>query len=195
MNMLPFALAAAALSLAACDVVLTETDLEYTDRFDDYQALAADVAALPLTSAARMATIGSATYTGAAAIELDTAGPDSTLIGDATMFADFGGDSIRGRLDNFVGVVNGQTARDYNGALLVTGGDLGVGVLPSQFGANVDGTLFGSDVIDVNGSIIGNFRDEPVRNVAALSAFTSGGTAFTLNGAPVGGIMSIVADR
>jgi hypothetical protein len=145
-------------------------------------------------------TTGTLTYNGHAAVAVDTnpltaSVSDTSLIGNARITANFGGDDMTGVLDNFVGIMDGQPAAYYNGTLSVTGGDLRV-LTASQFGANIDGVIFdGNDALQVDGSIIGNFRSTAFRDVAGLSAITTGGTDFIYNGTQYGGQVAIVAER
>ena len=186
----------AALALAGCGSTETiSAGNDFRDRIDANADLASEVAGLPTATAAEVPVTGSATYDGYATVVIDTDVAETSLVGDATLVADFAGDTIEGTLDDFVGTVDGGAIRDYDDSLAVSDGDLRVATA-AGFGADVNGVLEGGgDTIGVDGSIFGNLRSSPTRDVAALSAISAGGTDFTVNGTEYGGLLTIVAER
>lgn len=172
-------------------------DIAYADASGDYRALLAEYPgnAGSLTPIANIPFSGTAAFDGNAAINLPTAGGTTSLVGDSEMTVNFNSDTFTGRMDDFYGTEGGAPATRYAGQLTMTGGTLNVTrgfVLQSGLGGTLSN---GSDTLQVNGTLGGNFHesnnsnqaDAVVANLAAGSAMIYNGQLFVV---PVGGAPS-----
>jgi hypothetical protein len=185
--------------LAGCDgSTLATGERDYDSVAQAYDDMRADVLAMPVSSFRTMPTTGTATYDGYSTISINPGTSRNTaLVGDATLRADFGNGSLTGTLDNFIGQVNGGTIQDYAGSIDIRDGEIGV-VRAENLTADIKGAVSvpGGDSVAVNGGIEGRFRDDGVRNAAALTAVDTASTDFRVNGLlQSGGTVNIVAER
>jgi hypothetical protein len=184
--------------LAGCDGSTLATDQQdYDSVAQAYNDMRADVLAMPVSSGATMPNRGTATYDGYSTISIPGTSRNTALVGDASLRADFGNGSLTGSLDNFIGQVNGGTIQDYAGSIGIREGDIGV-IRAENLTADIKGAVSipGGDSVGINGEIEGRFRDDGVRNAAALTAVDSASTEFRVNGVlQSGGTVNIVAER
>jgi hypothetical protein len=163
----------------------------YNDNREDLLETHDRLVALSTTSEANLPTSGSATFEGQAGIYLDTA-LDLSLVGDATVTADFGQGTISGQATNFIGTEGGFTADEYDGTLNLSGGRIGTGG-PSDASGILSGTLTGGGhVVTIDAQMQGGFVGNP--DVAGLVLDSTGGTA-TVDGFLTPGGVGIVAER
>lgn len=128
-------------------------------------------------------TSGTALYQGVATIRVPTS--DSlSLVGDATVLANFNRDQITGQLGNFVGATNGGNYRNWDGELTMDSVvNDGINVSRDK---PVQSSLFGQltagqNVLDVNGRAAGFFHDNQ-QNAQGLAMNMADGGKLTLNG-------------
>lgn len=195
---IPAALGLCTLVLAGCEsgtpiVDDTAERNAYNAAAEAYNDMRADLQALPL-SGADMPTVGSATYDGHATVLIDTP-TDSALVGDARIVADFSDGDLWGNMSNFVGTVDGSPYSDFAGSIALGNGQIGVSTA-SSLSADMQGTLNnGSDIVTIDGGVIGNFRSDGAINAAGLTASDTAGTDYIVNGVIHDGDTGIVAER
>ncbi len=147
-----------------------------------------------VTSEANLPTSGSATFEGQAAIVVgNPAGPDLSLVGDATVTADFGDGAISGRATDFLGTdETGISADEYDGTLNLSGGRIGAGG-SSDVSGELSGTLASENhVVVIDAPVQGEFYGNP--DIVGVALYGEGGIA-TVDGLFAPGSVGIVAER
>lgn len=182
-------------ALAACDSAGNiGAQADFNESAAGYNSLRSSVNAMPPHTGADMPTSGAATYNGFATVMAATRTP-TTLVGDASINANFTRGTLDGNLTNFVGTADGAAMAPYSGSIGLRNGQIGT-VAPNSFTADAVGTLRSTtDVVSVDGSVLGGFRRDGQVNAAALSAAEEAGTRFVVNGRAYDGDIGIVAVR
>lgn len=131
--------------------------------------------AAPVTPVLSVPTIGSATYNGVMAANVDGSYTGS-LYADLSMTVDFAATSVTGKITNADLIDDfGVTVENMDGTLAITGGQSGGGIA-----ASANGTLTGT-----NGPVVG----AGVANFALLGTVrTNTTTADTVSGTVTGGV-------
>lgn len=137
-----------------------------------------------------MPTTGTATYDGTMSVELDTAGDQTLLYGDAAVSADFGAGTLSGRVTDFVGRDHRGSVDTYDGSLALTDGRIAV-QRPNDFRLDYGGTLTGNDsAIDLSGTIDGSFKGDPIRGLLGYDT----DPLAVVNGAIVDGAVGLAVE-
>lgn len=144
---------------------------------------------LPVTPTASMPQSGSATYSGFFASTLTPgSGPADTLIGDASLTANFTaiGGTVSGNVSNVASTANG----DLSGTLAIAGGTIAGAVV---LGANITGTLTAtsSETLSFNGQMAGGFSGDAADGLS-LATQLGGGPAVVTSSVTGAGTADIV---
>ena len=156
-----------------------------------------------VTTPLNMPDTGSATYTGVAAVVVETPATMTVLAGEASIVAEFGTNTLSGSMTNFIGVSGPNVenppdavldgATPYAGTLAVTNGTIG-SIVASGVSADFAGSLTGGgNVIVMNGTMIGQFIGNP-NPLGLLMQSNDGTSTTTLNGAVVDGTAGLSAE-
>lgn len=158
----------------------------YTALYNETQALRSRYpAGSGVSTATQLPNSGRAVYQGTAVIRVPTA-DNLSLLGDATVLANFTDDRISGSLGNFnsvQGTANRATA--WDGTIsLSSNANQGINVSrPNYIRADTVGTLYqGGNVLSVNGVVDGNFQNYGRANATGLSASMQNGGNIRYNG-------------
>ncbi len=146
------------------------------------------------TSEANLPTSGSATYEGQAGVFLDNpVGLDRSLVGDATVTADFRQGTISGQATDFIGTDEvGLNVDEYDGTLSLSSGQIGTSS-PSGASSVLSGTLTSEDhVVAIDAQVQGGLVGNP--DVEGVALYGTGGIA-TVDGQFASGLVGIVAER
>jgi hypothetical protein len=192
----------AALSACSSTSVDNTDRAEYNAAAEAYNDLRDQFLATPVDTAVPQS--GVASYSGAAVMIMNTdpftsSVSDTSLVGNADITADFGGDDLFGKINNVTGFVDNGEVVDFTGQLNINNGNL-PGIGSSIFTADINGLLTeegGGDQVSVAGDLSGNFRGpSTILPSGGLTASTvASQTDLRLNGVEYTGILSVVAER
>lgn len=139
---------------------------------------------------------GTATFSGLYQSVLDRSGTSTTLIGLADLTADFGGNTVTGSADRFVGELSTGATGFYTGTVAIDG-EIGkdpaiAGSRPNDVRIDYAGTLIGNGqtVVLSGSSDMGKFLQTPITGLEATGTSTA-----LINGASVTDDMSLYMDR
>ena len=176
---------------------LPPTD-QYDARFNQYSAIDAQNTSANFTPENAMPSSGSVTYDGVGFVYYKVNGQETDLLGDASIRANFGTDTMSGTVKNFVGgPVVGTGVDDitaYTGNLAMTGevGTTAAGC-NACFAGQVSGTLIGSgDTIRIDSTLLGDFFGA---GHESITGFTPNSNTVLVNGVVSTGGAVVVAER
>ena len=133
-----------------------------------FDKMASDILAIAPTAPGGMDDSGRATFTGRAELvaTAEAGGASMTLIGDASVIANFETLAVTANMNNFAGVDMDGLGQRLDGALIMDNGTIG-GTSANGLAGNFRGTLVAFDYeIVADGIIEGTFRDTPVTAVS-----------------------------
>ena len=178
-------------TLAACGggglggPITTPAQQEYTARLNDAGALSTSIfnEAPNGLRQSDVPTRGEAAFQGFAVIDIATPRANSRVLGDSLLIANFGDRTIRGTLGEFVGSVNGDAVRQYDGVIQMSGGFQNSGPNDrANIGTIMNGNLRGgANVISITGGMSGFFRTDGTDadpQTEAVQLFSTSGTDF-----------------
>jgi hypothetical protein len=170
---------------------------QYGVYYDQYTAIDAQNTSANFTPENAMPSSGSVAYDGVSFVTYTANGEETGLLGDATIRANFGTDTMTGSFTNFVGGPNIGTSTEevsaFGGDLSMTGeiGTVTAGC-NACFAGQMSGTLTGSgDTIRINSPILGGFFGA---GHELIGGFTTAST-ISVNDVPVTGGAKFVAER
>ena len=204
-----FACAATLALLAACGgsnmdmTPATPRAPTLSDLYGDVSQLQGEVnriTAQTPTSARNMPTSGTSTFRGGAIVVANRGATEYNLIGDSALTVNFGTGQMSGQASGFRGFDNRGVTFAAPGQITYSGGQIGVGGVPSAFSLSYRGSLdAGGDRVALSGNATGAFggnrtngtiRTRSILGVSGTSGsltVQSGGTpnmVATVNDAP-----------
>jgi hypothetical protein len=179
----------ALLALAGCGN--TAQLVEFARGASQARDLNTRVAEMANTTFDTMPDAGSVNYIGNAGVVYSRNGRDVTLLGTATVTANFADQMIAGRIEQMSGGTGASDLRDYAGELTIAG-QIGVR-RPNSFDVMLGGTLTGAgQTIVLSGPLRGDFRGSEAQAIVAIS---NGQMHGTVNGADAPVRVRLTAER
>ena len=175
---------------AGIDPRLARIDIYESQRLRVLGEPGAGVMGMVETPDISMPDTGTASFTGAMTVRLETDPGVTTLAGDAVINMDFGLNTVEGTAENFFGTDPDGVLQDYAGTVTFDEGSIGA-ELPNDWQAGYTGVLTAAaQTIVLDGTVDGSFLGDPIAAIAGAELVAQ----VVYDGNLVDGIVTVIGE-